>query len=1026
MRFVSRRRAGVSSIVGSIFFVLIMIVAIGSLVTIFNSFTNYNSQVNKASNSNLQAADTQLLVTSGQFGAFPPSSPSSPSVATGCSTTSTFPTNRAKVFFTANMWWDFFTCNSAYQYSTSFDGVTWMSPRSIPSVITTGYTPVGPYFDVEVVGTSIYLAIAEKGAAGFQLGIGTLAYGGSNSAPAGTISWTDAPATVVAGATNAFGPINMAVDGAGNQWVAVVQGTCTTTINCAIALYEHQACATTSTTGWEAPAATCTTATAPTNYAPAALGTLSANTHTMIFPTPSTFGTTGAIFVYQTGSATNPSTGTLAVITQTALASAAWTTITLSGITDYSLTSSSADMIGGTLYFAGLANAAVGQTTGTLKFWTLAFTSMTAGTNTAEQTIESATLAWQAGLAISGTTLVLFDNPTTVAGFTCPCLQYYTSSTLGSIWNSPGIVLDSLGQDASQTAVNSLCPADAAFAVTWENTAGVVRFAALSSFVLTNNSPFGVHVVDLYIYNPATNTLVAHYYYNSTEDFDYWVGQGNAMTVPVRFIWSANTAYLITFSTDTGVTAQTTLTTLPGGTVSCSSGQFFSQISPYDVCGTAGSSTNPNLISGAGAATCTDTTSGVAHMMGFGLSYTTSASTSGNVFLSFAFQVTSPATSAITSTWQLYYAAGSSPACNAAATGTALGQAFVVKSQATVVRGLSQSISVTISGLAPSTTYWFDAQATDSSAAAWIYSNPDMALTEAQSTNSPALSTSTNANTCTDGTSGVAHMMGFATTFTTGGTGFSGSVFGKLTFNEAGPATSAINTKYTVAYGTGTAPACNAAASGTTAGEQYTVASQAGVASGASQKVGFELNGLAASTTYWVDVQALDSSAAAWVYSLPVLAVMNMPSPTNSLPNVGGSASTATCNVVSANTLKMAGFAAEYNIPSSAGGNLYLTLTFQVTIPAVSGDNTQWQLAWDDGAPPTCNAPATGYTPGNTYTVTSQAGVAGGVSQSETFVIQDLQKVAGTTIWVDVQVYDSTTDTWTFSNPTLSVAIFPQ
>jgi uncharacterized membrane protein len=63
LRFVSRRRAGVSSMVGSIFFVLIMIIAIASLVTIFNSFTSYNGQVTKAGNSQLAAVDTLLSVS---------------------------------------------------------------------------------------------------------------------------------------------------------------------------------------------------------------------------------------------------------------------------------------------------------------------------------------------------------------------------------------------------------------------------------------------------------------------------------------------------------------------------------------------------------------------------------------------------------------------------------------------------------------------------------------------------------------------------------------------------------------------------------------------------------------------------------------------------------------------------------------------------------------------------------------------------------------------------------------------------
>ena len=1015
MRFVRRRRAGVSSIVGSIFFVLIMIVAIASLVTIFNSFSSYNSQVTKNGNANLQATNTALSVTSGQFGAFPPSTTSNFNVGTGCTTTSTSPTNRPKVFFAANMWWDFFTCNSAFQYSTSFDGVTWQTPRTIPAVVTAGYT-VGPYFDVEVLGTSIYLAIARVGNAHFQFGTGTLAQGGTSAAPGGTISWSQAPAEVVTTA-NAVGPVNMAVDNAGNEWVAVVQGAT------AIAFYEHEACATASATGWEPN--TCSSAANPTNYAPAALGALSANAHTILFPAISTFSNTGAIFMYETGSAVNPSTGTLAVITQSTLATNVWTTIALSGITDYSLTSSSADMIGSTMYFAGLANAAVGQTTGTLKFWTLPFTSMTAATNTAEQTIESATLAWQAALTASGTTLVLFDNPSTVTGFTCPCLQYYSSSTLGSVWNSPAIVVDSLGQDASQTAVNSLCPADNGFAVTWENTAGSVRFAALSTFTLTNNSPFGVHVVDLYIYNPAKNALAAHYYVNSTEDFDYWVGQGSTMVVPIRFIWTANTLYQVTVGTDTGVTAELSITSPPGGGVSCPSGDFFSQISPSTVCGPAGSSTNPYLISGAGASTCTDTTAGTSLMAGLGLGYTTDPLSSGNVYISFAFQVTSPATSGVTSTWQLFYGAGANPACGAAATGTALGEPYTVKSQAAVVRGLSQSVSVTLSGLSPSTTYWFDVQTSDSTAAAWAFSNADAGVVDVKLTESPNLSTSANTNTCTDTTNSVVRMMGLGTTFTTGGAGFTGNVFGKLTFNVAGPATTAITTRYQVTYGTGAAPACNAVAAGTTAGNQYTIGSQAAVLSGAAQKAGFVLTGLTPSTTYWVDVQAFDSSAAAWVYTNPTLAVMEMPTPVSLLPNVASASNVNTCGIATGATIRMAGFGVLYTIPTSAIGDLYITLTFQINTPATSGVNTQWGVVYAHGVQPICNDRATGIPIGNTYTVTSQSITAGALSQSETIVVQNEEKLAGSSLWIDVQVFDSSGATWTYSNPEISVAMFP-
>jgi hypothetical protein len=120
--------------------------------------------------------------------------------------------------------------------------------------------------------------------------------------------------------------------------------------------------------------------------------------------------------------------------------------------------------------------------------------------------------------------------------------------------------------------------------VTWANAAPNVRFAALSAISVTNSSPFGVHVVDFYVYNPGTNSLVAHYYINSTEDFDYWVGQGSSMTIPVRFIWSAATSYLVTLGTDTGVTAQTTASSPPLSSTSCSAGSFVSTTGGTTVC----------------------------------------------------------------------------------------------------------------------------------------------------------------------------------------------------------------------------------------------------------------------------------------------------------------------------------------------------------------------------------------------------------------------------------------------------------
>lgn len=993
-------KPAVSSVVGSLFFVLIMIVSMGALASIFNSFTAYNNTVNKVGNSQVQADNTLLSVSGSSFGAFPPSTTSNFNVATACSTTSTSPTNQNKLFFAAGMWWDFFTCNANFQYSTSFDGVTWEAETTIPSLVA-GYT-VGPYFDIQVVDSTIYLVIAKLSNARFQLGIGTLASGGTMSAPAGTITWTSAPAEVTTTA-NALGPIQIEADGAGNRWVAVVQGAT------AIAIYEHQTCATASNTGWEPNA--CDSATAPTNYAPTAspnLGALAANANMMIFPPPSDLASVGAILLYETGSATVPSTGTVAVITQTALASTAWNQITLSGITAYSLTASSALFIGSTMYFAGLQNAATGQTTGNLKFWTLTLTSMAVGTNTAEQTIESSTLAWQAALTYSGTTLALFDNPSSST------IQYYTSSTLGSIWNSPAITLES-----AETAINGLSPASGAFAVTWANAAPNIRFAALSTFTVTNNSPFAVHVVDLYVYNPATNSLVAHYYINSTQDFDYWVGQGSTMVVPIRFIWTATTSYLVTVGTDTGVTTQLTVTSPPVATITCPAGTFVSQTEPTQTCSSVPPAASPKVTYTSNANTCTDTTSGATRMMGLGVSYTTDASSSGNIYVILTFDARSPAVSNINSKWQLAYGTGTAPACNAAATGTTRGQQYTINTEAAVVLEMGQSVGVTITGLSPSTTYWFDIQVLDSTAGAWVYSLPALSVTDILTSGlqAPQVGSDSNTNTCT--ISSVSTLMGgFGTTYTTGGSSFQGDLYLTLSFDVRSPATSAINSQWRIAYGTGTAPACGAAAAGTTVGNQYQVVTEAAVVLEMGQSESVVITGLAASTTYWFDVQITDSTTGSWVYSKPTLAVVEIPATKNLPPNVNFNSNANSCGRNTAANA-MAGFGTTYTTLSSGTGSVFVSLTFKVASPATSNLNSRWQVAYGTGTPPACNAAATGALVGRQYTINTEAAVAGGMGQTSGFVITGLSK--GTLYWIDVQVTDSSAAVWTYSNPAIAV-----
>jgi hypothetical protein len=1024
-------------VVGSLFFVLIMIIGIGALVSIFNSFSTYTNTQNNVVSSRIQAQTTTLSVSAASYGAFPPSTTSNFNVASTppntCNSQATFPTDRAKLVFVSSVWWEFFTCNSAYQYSTSFDGVTWETPTTIPSLVP-GYT-VGPDFDVEVSGTTLYLVISNVGAASFQLGIGTLASGGTNSAPAGTITWTSPPAQVatVAG-SNAVGPIQAEVDSAGNQWVAIVVG------SYAIGIYERQACSsgTSAANGWEPNA--CSSSGAPGNNAPASFSGLSANAHMIFSPAPSTVSSTGAILLYESGSITNPSTGTLTMVTQAALntGSAVWQTITLSlsGNTFYSLTSSSAVFIGNTMYFAGLAGSAAGQTSGTLTFWTVAFTysapnivALNTPANTAEVNIETTASTWQAALTTLGTTLALFDNPP-AATDSCPaggiCVQYYTSSTLGSSpvggqggWSS-AILLES-----AETAINGLSPAGDAFGVTWTG-AGAnfnVRFASLSSFTVANSSRFGVHVVDLYVYNPATNSLVAHWYYNTTGtgayDFDYWVGQGGKMVVPIRFVWAASTSYLVTIGTDTGVTIQLTASSLPLATTTCTSGSFLSQISPAQTCSSVPLAASPIVTFTSNANTCTDTTSGTIVMMGLGATYTTSSSSSRNIYVILTFDVRSPGVSTVNTKWQLAYGTGTAPACNAAATGTTTAEQYTIATESTTVLEESQSVGVTLTGLSSSTAYWFDVQALDSSPGAWVYSLPSLSVTDIQTSGLkvPQVGYSSNTNTCTISSTPTL-MAGLGTTYTTGSSGFSGNLYLTLSLDVKSPASLAVNSQWRIAYGTGSAPACGVAFTGTTVGNQYQVTTEAAVVLETGQSESVVITGLAPSTAYWFDVQVTDSSVDSWIYSNPTLAVVEVPTAQNLPPNVNFVSNANSCTQSFTGT-EMAGFGTTYTTLSSSTGSIFAALTFKVATPATINVNSKWQVVYGTGTPPACNAAATGTTVGGQYTINTEGAVAGGMGQTIGFVLTGLSR--GTQYWFDIQATDSSGDVWTYSNPALSV-----
>ncbi|TLY14829.1 MAG: hypothetical protein E6K86_07370 [Thaumarchaeota archaeon] len=413
--------------------------------------------------------------------------------------------------------------------------------------------------------------------------------------------------------------------------------------------------------------------------------------------------------------------------------------------------------------------------------------------------------------------------------------------------------------------------------------------------------------------------------------------------------------------------------------------------------------------------------------MGFGVTYTTSASTTGTIYIGLTFDLKSPAVAASdTSTWQLVWGTGSAPACNAAPSGTARGNSYIVQPGATVFLEMAQSVGVTITGLSPSTAHWFDVQATDNSVNGWIYSKPVLSVTDIVSSTNPSAATSfvSNANTCNDVTT-VARMMGFGLTYTTGRSDqYSGDIYVTLTFQTDWPTNSIDTTKWQVAWGTSGAPACNAGATGTPVGKQYTIADQTTNHLMEPQNTGFVLTGLTASTTYWFDVQATDSATNTWTYSKPQMAVIEEPILPGVPSNLYFTSDANSCGTASAAGVMGLGPASGsvgvyYQTSSSSSGNIYGTFTFNLATAATSGQLATWQLAFGIGATPICAAAATGTLVGNSYSFNSEAAVVGGNAETVSFVLTGLLK--DTIYWFDVKMIASS-GTVTASNPQLSVS----
>jgi hypothetical protein len=414
-------------------------------------------------------------------------------------------------------------------------------------------------------------------------------------------------------------------------------------------------------------------------------------------------------------------------------------------------------------------------------------------------------------------------------------------------------------------------------------------------------------------------------------------------------------------------------------------------------------------------------------------SYTTSVSSSGTITATLNFLVLSSATSGLTSTWQFIYGTGVAPACAAiAGLGTALGQPYVLQTQAASAHEWAQSIAMTISGLIPNTAYWFDVKVTDSSIDSWQYNNQQLLITDIIASANPNQNAveKDNANSCAHTATATTLMTGLGVTYTTLPSWLgSGTVRVTLSFELASPAISADSNSWILAYGTGVVPACNAVVTGTLIGKQYTTQSQAATVLQVEQSVAVVVQSLTANTAYWFDLQSTDISINVWTTSKPTLVIIEEPSNQAGNPqqNVIKTASQQTSSCITTTTAtSMAGLREIYALTSSSSGSISGTLTVDALASGtiVAGSTATLQLAYSDittATLPACAAVSIGTIVGNTVIIQTTGVTAFRYGVTLPFVITGL--IAGHVYWFDIQVTNAgATFTSTYGLPTLVIS----
>ena len=412
-----------------------------------------------------------------------------------------------KVVYALGLWWVFYSDGTNIVYRTSADGSVWSSATTVTSSAdsTKGYD-----FSIWTSGTTIYYALDAYGqSASFFWRYGTLQ-------SAGTISWTISE-TSVSTSNTVYSYSSIVTDSGGNVWVALNTNDGT---NTHLEVWRY------SSSTWSKVDD---------------LSPLSSDETPILVPL-----TTGVALIYGEGSVTAP------VKVITSATGSSWSA-PISPTSDYMLFSSSATSISNSVYFAGLASGSAGVTTGTINFWSFA---SGAGSTSPETQLQATTSGWSVSISDepSKTLIVFYGSGVNV---------YSTSSVnFGTSWTSAQTI------SSTETSVTGINSAEDGIGVLWTSGGSSpfnIRFAALPMLSTINNTPFAVHMISLYILNTVTNTLT-HFDTNSSAPgvaaaFDNQIGTGETMSIPLSyFAWTTSQSYVITLTTDQGVTFTSSLT----------------------------------------------------------------------------------------------------------------------------------------------------------------------------------------------------------------------------------------------------------------------------------------------------------------------------------------------------------------------------------------------------------------------------------------------------------------------------------